>query len=433
MGPILKRKEIIKCMRELQIPLTDNDLKVLHEEKCKIVYASILEKLTGQNVLTQQIPYDKLTLFEYPSLHDSSITSIRLFRELIKFMQSVGVSDFSISDLISPDSSRTIHNLSAIINFARWREQKYHIYQSKVSELNALNEKWVSIKSENERLAEEFVQMTKQKNLEKPEIDNLQSDIYELEKNLSIATAKYDELGNEGKEIKKSVKNLEAAYSEKVAILNKQGDVIHALSRNIVRSPMRIKKELRFLSNKIEKSKHEINEQAEALKCAKHREEQLKILSDLVNERVGEMKRIYVLKGEHEKYVNAVRGYQTERSAVQKELNSIMATHKVLKKSLNSKKSEFDVLSQEHEAKKSAISMKNEEIIKKRDVHSRKRIAKQSEIVNIDRQIEETKDAMERMFKENKNKINELCIRYKRLSRAVSTYHDNMRHAIKYW
>merc|ERR1712083_923717 len=99
-------------------------------------------------------------------------------------MQKVGVTGFSISDLISPESSSTIRNLSAIINFARWREQKYQIYIAQQTDFNALNNKWLAIKAENERLAAEFVQLTQQKNTQKPEIESLQAEIDQIKKDL---------------------------------------------------------------------------------------------------------------------------------------------------------------------------------------------------------------------------------------------------------
>merc|ERR1712244_138601 len=149
----------------------------------------------GINVLTAQISYNKLSLFEYPQLHESSIISVRLFRELIKFMQKVGVTGFSISDLISPESSSTIRNLSAIINFARWREQKYQIYLSQKLKLNDLNKSLKLVTEKNEKLAGEFVKLRKQKISDVPQVDALKSEIAELRKQMD---SEHTEMENKG-------------------------------------------------------------------------------------------------------------------------------------------------------------------------------------------------------------------------------------------
>eukprot|EP01084_Bolivina_argentea_P268395 455855_1 len=212
--PILKRKEIVSCMKELKISVNESDLRSPQEEKCKIIYAEILSNLMGINV-QNKIAYNKLSLFEYPSLHESSIISVRLFRELIKFMQKVGVANFSISDLMSPEPGRTVRNLSAIINFARWREQKYQIYVSQRVKINALNKQLNEKKSENGKLASEFVKLNNKKQEEKPQIDILESELKELQKQMDISHNEMENKGDIAHKIKKQIKHLKAIDGEK--------------------------------------------------------------------------------------------------------------------------------------------------------------------------------------------------------------------------
>jgi len=128
--PILKEAEILKCLHELSINIENNDLKTPSEEKLKIIYSQILETLMLMNINNNnQVAFSNLSFFEFPELHSQSISQISLLRNLIKFMKRVGVKDFCITDLILPDSQRTIRNLSAIINFAKFRCVKLELYQ----------------------------------------------------------------------------------------------------------------------------------------------------------------------------------------------------------------------------------------------------------------------------------------------------------------
>ena len=122
-------------------------------------------------------------MFAHPSLHESSIVNLRLLRGLIKFMQKVGVS---------------------IINFARWREQKYQIYQG------------------------------------------ARCETHELEQTLSAITDKN--------------KQLKAEEQEKKMQLLQKVDAIQALEMKIVRSPTRNKNELKQLSGNIQRDKLEITQ-----------------------------------------------------------------------------------------------------------------------------------------------------------------------------
>jgi kinetochore protein Nuf2 len=57
-------------------------------------------------------------------LHEESIPKANFFRTCQRLLQDCGVSDFSLADWMRPTSGRLIHNLSAIINFAKFREEK---------------------------------------------------------------------------------------------------------------------------------------------------------------------------------------------------------------------------------------------------------------------------------------------------------------------
>lgn len=179
--PLLKRKVIISCMTDLGISLQESDLRAPQEEKCKIMYAEILKKLMNIDVLTNQPSFNKLDFFQYPQLHESSILSVRLFREMIKFMRTVGVTDFSISDLMVPDPKRTVRNLSAIINFIRWRECKRQLYVPIKKELNELQHKLSAIIAENDRVAETYCDAQAKVEAEAPQAEALKAEIQKLQ------------------------------------------------------------------------------------------------------------------------------------------------------------------------------------------------------------------------------------------------------------
>merc|ERR1712228_238336 len=115
--------------------------------------------------------------------------------------------------------------------------------------------------------------------------------------------------------------------------------------------------------------------------------------------------------GQYHKMEQDIKIYQNEKNAPQKELHGVIKANKSLTVQVKAKKNELSILSQEHEAKKEAVSMKNKQINQLKDKHSQKRIAKQTQIANLNKEIEATKDSMNCLFKDNKNKINELNIK----------------------
>eukprot|EP01084_Bolivina_argentea_P199384 341165_1 len=392
------------------------------------MYAQILEKLMGISVLSTAVSHSKLSFFTYPQLQESSIISIRLFRELIKFMQKVGVPDFSISDLISPESGRTIRNLSAIINFARWREHKYQLFSEQKLTLDESNKTLLSKKAENTKLAEEFVRLREKKELEKPQIDALNKETEQLLKTMEHANREVENKGTIGHQLKKEYKQLKQSDSEKKAFLNKNTETIRNLEKKIVKSPERIKKELKMLSNTIQKEKVDINTMTQSVKYMANKENQLKLLNVTINKRNGEMQRIHLMKNDQFKALKQEReNAQNIKKGKEKELKSITKQHKLMNINLSTKKTDLSELKEQHKARKTAISTKNEQINHLKQQHSKKRIAKQTEISHLDKKIEAKKESIQNLEKENNDYMTEINTKYKQVAHAVHVYNDNMR------
>jgi len=346
----------------------------------------------------------------------------------------VGATGFSISDLISPESSSTIRNLSAIINFARWREQKYQIYLKQKLKVNDLNKTLKVIRAENEKLAVEFVKLNEKKKRDEPQVDALQSEIAELRKTMESEHSEMEKKGEIAHDIKKEIKKLKAMDMEKMNILNKHHDIIHSLDRKIVKSPQRIKKELKLISNQIQKEQIEINAKYQKLNYDLNKLNQLKLLNQLINKRINEMKHINILK--NDKYCKSeqeIKKLENIRISNEKELKSIIKTHQSLNKNLNKKKNEFSALQQEHRDKKQQIQIKNEQIDNLKVEHSKNRIKKQTEISNLDKQTELKKESLSNLLQENKNSINQLHLKYKQLVQTVKIYHQNMEKGMEKW
>lgn len=432
--PILKRKEIIKCMKELGIIINDIDLKQPKEEKCKNIYSLILEKLMGINVLSSTIPHNKLSIFRYPSLHESSIMNIRLIREVTKFMQKVGVNDFSISDLISPEPLRTIRHLSAIINFARWREHKNQIYLQEKVTIVSLDKKLKEIISENKKSADEFVEMNKKIEMEKPQVLILQNELKELHKNMELQHDKMEKKGEIAHNIKKELKKLKTIDMEKKTILNNNLDIICNLQSKIVKSPQRIKKELKILSNKIENEKINIAKNNEKLKYDTNKYQQLLILNQLINKRMNEMKEINILKNDNYlKLEQDIKKIQHQKTSLEKELKSIIKQHKTGNIKLNNKKHQYSVFKQESNTKKNQIEIKNKQIELLKKENSKQSLEKQRKIANLEKQIESKKESINHLLKKHKNNINQINIKYKQLLQVLTVYHKKMNQGLDQW
>merc|ERR1712013_122164 len=426
-------KGIVQILQELGISVLASDLKSPHEEQCKAIYAQILSTLMGVN-MTKQVPFHKLSLFAFPSLHESSIVSVRLFRELIKFMQKVGVTDFSLSDLISPESTRTVRNLSAIINFARWRAHAQSEYVEHKHKIEALTQSLSAITERNGRLAQHFVELTKKHQSEVPQVEVPRAEIEQLQSDAQREMKFQEEQAMEIRAIKKEMKRLKTAEHENKMMLQQKVGVVHSLDSKIVRSPQRIKRELRTAADKIQRDKKEIAQSQREQHYDEHKRAQLELLHSAILKRTAQMQEIAVLKNEKQCAVEReLKIVQTKKVGIQKELKALHRARKSLSAALTAKKSEYSALQREHNAEKHEIEMKNAQIKGLSEQHSKARIEKQMQIAKIDKQIEAKRDAMRRMADEHRKYLQQIAQRHKLLAENVSNYHQQISEGMRAW
>ena len=232
-------------MKEIGISMQLSDLKNPNEERYKIIYTQILAQLSGVDVNRfQQNQYQSKRcqkMFAFPELHENSIGQIVLILNLIKFMQRVGVKDFCMSDLISPEPNRTIRNLSAIINFAKFRVTKSQLYDKIKSKETGLSDEFAAQRTQNQTLAKKFQDFQNKLVAQKPQIDILQEEINSLKFELNKFSNDCEILQHETRESKRIGQELKANQSSNKLQLNKLTDEIANLENHIVKSPQKIR------------------------------------------------------------------------------------------------------------------------------------------------------------------------------------------------
>lgn len=123
--PILNADEIVQCLKELQIPFSEEQLKKPTSESIRATYEQILELLLGiSREELQQPVFQALDVLSYPELHEYSVGQLNFHRNLQKLLEACGYHEFSMKDYLKPEYARTRKILSAIINFAKFREER---------------------------------------------------------------------------------------------------------------------------------------------------------------------------------------------------------------------------------------------------------------------------------------------------------------------
>lgn len=155
--PELKSSEILQCMEDLRIPLSDQELNKpspMIVQRILESFADIFMGIPKDHFNSVQPSFGVMEMLEYPDLHMDSISLITFYRTILRLMIEVGVEDFSLRDLIRPEGPRLRLILSAVINFAKFREEQLAVFED-------FSRKSEQIVEERARLAQKKTDLVK--------------------------------------------------------------------------------------------------------------------------------------------------------------------------------------------------------------------------------------------------------------------------------
>lgn len=129
--PELKNGEILQCMEDLRIPLSESELTKPSLQVVQRIFESFADIFMGigKEQFGQQPAFQVVETLEYPDLHLDSISLVAFYRLLLRLMIEVGIEDFSLRDFIKPEAPRLRLILSAVINFAKFREEQLAVFE----------------------------------------------------------------------------------------------------------------------------------------------------------------------------------------------------------------------------------------------------------------------------------------------------------------
>lgn len=200
----------------------------------------------------QQPVIPALDALDFPELHDESIPAMAFVRSLTRLITASGVRDFSLRDLHKPEAPRLKRNLSAIINFAKFREEKLAAYTELQEEFEGLVSTKDAALSENAALQSELTALQEAGEAELPEVARLEEERARLVAANQNLNRQQAGLSSEVRTLKHQANTL----TDEAAVLRQK--VSAALSEEehlrmqIVHSPEKVRARLQEISNAVE-------------------------------------------------------------------------------------------------------------------------------------------------------------------------------------
>ncbi|ORY30450.1 Nuf2-domain-containing protein [Rhizoclosmatium globosum] len=254
--PILKPSEIVACMADLQIPLSLEDLEKPSPQRMIAVFEAFTDVFMGVSRDQFVTPnFHVMEMLEHPELHQEDVTLMGFYRQLFKLVTEVGISDFSIRDLIKPEPGHMRKILSGIINFAKFREERLSVFEQCTQKSEEYVKQKAHLQEKNQEIAERVNTMRLQRAEEEPAYQRVR------ERNLAL-TAELRELKRIQTAMTGDIENLKKHKNETIEKMNNTQFLLSnckqdctRLRSRIVPNPEKLQQALVDMTNSIASEK----------------------------------------------------------------------------------------------------------------------------------------------------------------------------------
>jgi kinetochore protein Nuf2 len=374
----------------------------------------------------QQPVFAAIDAIEFPELHDESIPAMAFFIKAGALLRASGVKDFSLKDVHKPDAQRLKRNLSAIINFAKFREEKLIAYtelQEKHAELVNTRD---SLKAEHERLHAELKQLQEELDSELPEVSRVEADIDMLYGENQSLNKQHGVLSNEVRSLKQQAGSLADTSSELRMKLSSAMSAQEDLKSQIVHSPHKIKSMLEDVVAALEREKAAL---AESEKRARDVASRLDGASKLEKEVAKTLSLMQDAEGEVQKKKEVskkVKALKSEVAAHEHEVTQLEATKQHLDRQHVSLLERLERLKAQCDVKKQAAEGRVEEQMRHKEAIEAGNAAALAKLNENEGTIRAIEDKAAEIRAAHEAQIGSVLGQYHALREAVAQYQEVM-------
>lgn len=244
--PRMTYAEMQEDMKELyNCPVTREMLKTPSPADAKSVIDCFIEEVYSKRPEDMAQPeFASLESLDYPELYDHSIASLHYLRECQKLCEAASFTEFGIRDIHAPDKNRFHWELSALINFTKFRATRLESFEKMAGHADDLIEKERSILAEKSKLQHEISVIEEKRSAEQPEVENLRETVSEFSMEIQVLHKQQKVLMDEIRVLKENL----AAKTKTASALKMQSTTlrneIDSMSVKVVSSPDRVKGEI---------------------------------------------------------------------------------------------------------------------------------------------------------------------------------------------
>eukprot|EP00904_Undaria_pinnatifida_P007283 jgi/Undpi1/3685/HiC_scaffold_16.g07055.m1 len=245
--PVLNSKQIVGYLSDVHIHVSEEVLSdpKQHASQVSMVFEKLVETTMGVTKEEMSQPaFAGLGCLSNPELHDDNITFLALFRNVCKMMKISKIDDFALKDMSDPTRPRLRRQLSAAINFVRFREEKEGMYQEWMARKKRVAEAAKASKLRNIKLNDDLEDVQSRMAEKKKAIEDIALKSKAVKEETADLSHSCSVVREEGAQLKKANFAAKDKVASSMAALKQAEIEKERLQGQVVNSPQRILREV---------------------------------------------------------------------------------------------------------------------------------------------------------------------------------------------
>eukprot|EP01006_Ploeotia_vitrea_P063521 TRINITY_DN85710_c0_g1_i1.p1 TRINITY_DN85710_c0_g1~~TRINITY_DN85710_c0_g1_i1.p1 ORF type:complete len:476 (+),score=299.55 TRINITY_DN85710_c0_g1_i1:131-1429(+) len=378
----------------------------------------------------RQPAFGAMENFQFPEIHEDSIPQFNLSSKIMELLIAVGVHDCSLRDIVEPTYARTKRILSALINFAKFREERLGKYQEFTEKSDQLVDLHQQLDHQNAQLQNQLEQLQAKREAEMPRIEALTTETDELTEEIDRLNVRHAALREEVRQVKNESNEFgDRIATNKFHLLNAKQEN-DQLKSQIVKNPEKLKASLARMQEAVSENKKELMELSAKLREYNTRFEALGRVDEKVRARTKNVEECQADLAKCRALMKEIKDAVATTQANEENIAELTSTEQHLLKQINAGQDNLYRLQRQFEQKRHATQMALDQVTHDKMMLLRSQ-AKDKSQIEANRTLYEVKmQEIQSARQQHEEAMNVAREQYQKLAARISTWHDTMLAAI---
>ncbi|PVU92652.1 hypothetical protein BB561_003708 [Smittium simulii] len=415
-------------MRQMGIPITEEDLMRPSTQSMKVWFEAFIEILKGITLETVKENFEDyiIEVSAYPQSHGEDVLFMSFYRQVRILFMEIGVEDFTLADMVRPDPQRTRRFLGEACNFAMFRDERMPILDKYTSNEEKINQKKEELVAEIS-VIEETLDVIKKTRKEERELvekrinenTTLRNGLLKLKDKTDLANNKLENINNKKIELEAKLNAIRKSITEKSYELTQ-------LKSKIVHSPEKIQQAIDELNNSILKNQQKFLENNDYSTKLDSRFEMLSIFILELKKRIDQIADCLDIQNSNRELYKKLSENNELSSRVKRNLKEMEIRKEQLNNQINSFVDSAELLKTRKLEKSDTLSKKIDEL-RKAKVISESRLNDIKKNASKLKELSLEFDSKSNDLKSNMSvEVEEINANYEMLLKQVMNYQQNV-------